>query len=102
VPQIDLIDAAGDKRLQLLGFERVALQPNEPKRVSHGSRSAPAWLVGVAQEALIRARRWTCRRPPGSPQPEETGCRGGGDFTGDHRLGKNTAWHPVLSLSTGK
>ncbi|MGX9394138.1 beta-glucosidase (plasmid) [Nitrobacteraceae bacterium UC4446_H13] len=34
VPQIYLTDAAGDKRLRLIGFERVALQPGESKRVS--------------------------------------------------------------------
>jgi beta-glucosidase len=34
VPQVYLVDAAGDRRLRLIGFERVALQPNESKRIA--------------------------------------------------------------------
>lgn len=34
VPQVYLTNAAGDKRLRLLGFQRLALRPNESKRVS--------------------------------------------------------------------
>jgi beta-glucosidase len=34
VPQVYLTDAAGDRRLRLLGFERVALKPGESERVT--------------------------------------------------------------------
>jgi len=34
VPQLYLIDAAGDKRMRLLGFERVFLKPGQSKQVS--------------------------------------------------------------------
>lgn len=34
VPQLYLTDAAGDKRMRLLGFERVELQPGESRQVS--------------------------------------------------------------------
>ena len=34
VPQLYLLDAAGDRRMRLLGFERVELQPGESKRVT--------------------------------------------------------------------
>ena len=34
VPQAYLTEAAGDKRMRLLGFERVVLKPGESKRVT--------------------------------------------------------------------
>ena len=34
VPQLYLTDAAGDKRMRLLGFERVVLKPGESRRVT--------------------------------------------------------------------
>jgi beta-glucosidase len=34
VPQLYLTEAAGDKRMRLLGFERVELQPGESRRVT--------------------------------------------------------------------
>ncbi len=34
VPQLYLIDAAGDKRMRLIGFDRVVLKPGESKRVT--------------------------------------------------------------------
>jgi beta-glucosidase len=34
VPQLYLTDAAGDKRVRLLGFERLELEPGEARRVS--------------------------------------------------------------------
>jgi beta-glucosidase len=34
VPQLYLTEAAGDKRMRLLGFERVELQPGESKQVT--------------------------------------------------------------------
>jgi beta-glucosidase len=34
VPQLYMTDAAGDRRMRLLGFERVELQPGESKRVT--------------------------------------------------------------------
>jgi beta-glucosidase len=34
VPQVYLIEAAGDKRMRLLGFDRVVLKPGESKRVT--------------------------------------------------------------------
>lgn len=34
VPQLYLTDAAGDRRMRLLGFERVALQPGESRQVT--------------------------------------------------------------------
>lgn len=34
VPQLYLVDAPGDKRMRLLGFERVDLQPGESRRVT--------------------------------------------------------------------
>jgi beta-glucosidase len=34
VPQLYLTQAAGDKRMRLLGFERVELQPGESRRVT--------------------------------------------------------------------
>jgi len=34
VPQLYLIDTAGDKRIRLLGFERVFLRPGQSKQVS--------------------------------------------------------------------
>jgi beta-glucosidase len=34
VPQLYLIDAAGDERMRLLGFERVELQPGESRQVT--------------------------------------------------------------------
>jgi len=34
VPQLYLTEAAGDKRLRLLGFQRVELQPGESRRVT--------------------------------------------------------------------
>jgi beta-glucosidase len=34
VPQVYLTDAAGDRRLRLLGFERVELQPGESRQVA--------------------------------------------------------------------
>jgi beta-glucosidase len=34
VPQLYLTDAAGEKRMRLLGFERVALRPGESKQVT--------------------------------------------------------------------
>ncbi|MCY1485516.1 Thermostable beta-glucosidase B [compost metagenome] len=34
VPQLYLTDAAGDKRMRLLGFERVELEPGESRRVT--------------------------------------------------------------------
>jgi beta-glucosidase len=34
VPQLYLTEAAGDKRMRLLGFERVALEPGESKRAT--------------------------------------------------------------------
>jgi beta-glucosidase len=34
VPQVYLTDAAGDKRMRLLGFERVVLEPGESREVS--------------------------------------------------------------------
>jgi beta-glucosidase len=33
VPQLYLTEAAGDRRMQLLGFDRVELQPGESRRV---------------------------------------------------------------------
>ena len=34
VPQLYLTEAAGEKRMRLLGFERVALKPSESRRVT--------------------------------------------------------------------
>jgi beta-glucosidase len=34
VPQLYLTDAAGDRRMRLLGFERVELQPGESRRIT--------------------------------------------------------------------
>lgn len=34
VPQLYLTDAAGDKRMRLLGFERVELEPGESRRIT--------------------------------------------------------------------
>jgi beta-glucosidase len=34
VPQLYLTDAAGDRRMRLLGFERVTLQPGESRQVT--------------------------------------------------------------------
>jgi beta-glucosidase len=34
VPQVYLTEAAGDKRMRLLGFQRVSLEPSESKRVT--------------------------------------------------------------------
>jgi beta-glucosidase len=34
VPQLYLTEAAGDRRMRLLGFERVALGPGESQRVT--------------------------------------------------------------------
>jgi len=34
VPQLYLTDAAGDRRMRLLGFERVELQPSETRRIT--------------------------------------------------------------------
>ena len=34
VPQLYLTEAAGEKRVRLLGFERVSLKPGESKRVT--------------------------------------------------------------------
>ena len=34
MPQLYLTEAAGDRRVRLLGFERVQLQPGESRRVT--------------------------------------------------------------------
>jgi beta-glucosidase len=34
VPQLYLTDAAGDRRMRLLGFERAELQPGESRRIT--------------------------------------------------------------------
>jgi beta-glucosidase len=34
VPQLYLTEAAGDKRMRLLGFERVELKPGELRRIT--------------------------------------------------------------------
>jgi beta-glucosidase len=34
IPQLYLTDAAGDKRMRLIGFDRVVLKPGESKRVT--------------------------------------------------------------------
>ena len=66
VPQLYLTDAAGDRRMRLLGFERVELRPGESRRVTLGADprllarfDAPAgqWRItnGVYQVAVGRS-----------------------------------------------
>ena len=52
VPQLYLTDAAGDRRMRLLGFERVELRPGESKRIT---LVADPRLLAVFDE---QAARW--------------------------------------------
>jgi beta-glucosidase len=66
VPQLYLIQAAGEKRMRLLGFERVELQPGEsrsvmmtadPRLLAHYDEDAGHWYItaGIYRVALGRA-----------------------------------------------
>ena len=60
VPQLYLTDAAGDKRMRLLGFERVELQPGESRHLS--LTADPRLLArfdGSADQWHIAAGRYT-------------------------------------------
>jgi beta-glucosidase len=52
VPQLYLIDAAGDARLRLLGFERVELKPHEARRIT---LTADPRLLATFETAM---RQW--------------------------------------------
>jgi beta-glucosidase len=55
VPQLYLTDAAGEKRMRLLGFERIVLRPGEkrevtvkadPRLLAHFDAGAKRWRIG--------------------------------------------------------
>jgi beta-glucosidase len=65
VPQLYLTDAAGDRRVRLLSFERVELQPGESRRVSltadprllaRYDTSAGCWHVGAGRYSVAVAK----------------------------------------------
>ena len=65
VPQLYLTDAAGNRRMRLLGFERVELQPGESHRVSLTADArlladydagAGQWHVGAGRYSVAVAR----------------------------------------------
>src|SRR5687768_5300346 len=71
VPQIYLTEAAGDKRIRLLGFERVQLKPGESREIS--IMTDPRLLArfdgaknsnGVSTKELMLSR---CRAQPITP-----------------------------------
>jgi beta-glucosidase len=71
VPQLYLTEAAGQRRLRLLGFERVQLEPGESRRVS---LTADPRLLGRFDGDAARSRidegtyRVGWERPP-TPSP---------------------------------
>jgi Glycosyl hydrolase family 3 C-terminal domain/Fibronectin type III-like domain len=56
VPQLYLTEAAGDKHLRLLGFERMELQPGESRRVTVTATPA-ARAVRRSRRSLAHGRR---------------------------------------------
>lgn len=65
VPQLYLIDAAGERRMRLLGFERVELQPGaarqvtlsaDPRLLARFDAAAGTWRIGGGRYRVALAR----------------------------------------------
>jgi beta-glucosidase len=65
VPQVYLTDAAGDKRMRLLAFDRLVLKPGETKRVTitadprllaRFDDSAGRWRIAAGRYQIAVAR----------------------------------------------
>ena len=74
VPQLYLTDAAGEKRMRLLGFDRVELRPGEkrevtlkadPRLIAHFDASAKQWRItaGPTASRSVRTRLTSSSRP---------------------------------------
>lgn len=80
VPQLYLTEAAGERRMRLLGFARVELDPGESRRVTARGRTPVARAVRPRRRPVAHRRRdvpGRGRRVGRSPRPHGRGDSGG-------------------------